>query len=76
MLDVKQWRQKFAGTDSDDGEFFDQSFAGLVKASYNQIKPARTTIHCCGFCSAPFESGAGSTGFGSTGFASSFLASG
>ena len=37
---------------------------------------ADTSIHRCGFCSAPFESGAGSTGFGSTGFGSSFLDSG
>ena len=37
-FDVKGWREKFAGTNSDDSGFFDQSFAGLVKASYNQIK--------------------------------------
>jgi cyclase len=37
-FDVKGWREKFAGTNHDDTGFFDQSFAGLVKASYNQIK--------------------------------------
>jgi glyoxylase-like metal-dependent hydrolase (beta-lactamase superfamily II) len=37
-FDVKAWREKFTGTDKDDSGFFDQSFAGLVKASYNQIK--------------------------------------
>ena len=37
-FDVKGWRQKFVGTNEDDSGFFDQSFAGLVKASYNQIK--------------------------------------
>jgi glyoxylase-like metal-dependent hydrolase (beta-lactamase superfamily II) len=37
-LDVKSWREKFVGTSKDDGGFFDQSFAGLVKASYAQIK--------------------------------------
>jgi hypothetical protein len=26
------------GDDTDDGSFFDQTFAGLVKASYNEIK--------------------------------------
>jgi hypothetical protein len=36
--DVKGWREKFAGTNTDDSGFFDESFAGLVKASYNQIK--------------------------------------
>jgi cyclase len=35
-FDVKTWREKFAGNDQEDGAFFDQSFAGLVKASYNQ----------------------------------------
>jgi hypothetical protein len=38
VFDVKGWREKFAGTNSDDSGFFDQSFAGLVKASYGQIK--------------------------------------
>jgi hypothetical protein len=38
VFDVKGWREKFAGTNSDDAGFFDESFAGLVKASYNQIK--------------------------------------
>jgi cyclase len=37
-FDVKTWREKFAGSDQEDGAFFDQTFAGLVKASYNQIK--------------------------------------
>lgn len=37
-FDVKTWREKFAGTDTEDGSFFDQTFAGVVKASYNQIK--------------------------------------
>jgi cyclase len=37
-FDVKSWREKFVGTNKDDAGFFDQSFAGLVKASYNQIK--------------------------------------
>jgi len=30
--------RKFAGTNSDDAGFFDEPFAGLVKASYGQIK--------------------------------------
>ncbi len=38
IFDVKGWRQKFAGSNEEDSGFFDQSFAGLVKASYNQIK--------------------------------------
>jgi glyoxylase-like metal-dependent hydrolase (beta-lactamase superfamily II) len=37
-LDVKAWREKFAGSDQDSQGFFDQSFAGLVKQSYAQIK--------------------------------------
>jgi cyclase len=37
-LDVKSWREKFAGNDEDSKGFFDQSFAGLVKQSYAQIK--------------------------------------
>jgi cyclase len=37
-FDVKTWRQKFAGSDQEDNDFFDTSFAGLIKASYNQIK--------------------------------------
>jgi glyoxylase-like metal-dependent hydrolase (beta-lactamase superfamily II) len=37
-MDVKSLRGKFAGTNDDDLSFFDQSFAGLVKASYGQIK--------------------------------------
>jgi glyoxylase-like metal-dependent hydrolase (beta-lactamase superfamily II) len=37
-FDVKTWKQKFVGDNTDDGSFFDQTFAGLVKASYNEIK--------------------------------------
>ena len=37
-FDVKTWKQKFVGDNTEDGAFFDQTFAGLVKASYNQIK--------------------------------------
>jgi cyclase len=37
-FDLKTWKQKFVGDDTDDGSFFDQTFAGLVKASYNEIK--------------------------------------
>jgi cyclase len=37
-FDVNSWKQKFAGTDADDKDFFDESFAGLIKASYSQIK--------------------------------------
>jgi len=35
---VKTWREKFVGHDQEDSDFFDTSFAGLIKASYNQIK--------------------------------------
>jgi len=38
VFDVKGWREKFAGTNTDDAGFFDESFAGLVRASYGQIK--------------------------------------
>ena len=38
VFDVKGWREKFAGSNKDDAGFFDQSFAGLVKSSYGQIK--------------------------------------
>ena len=37
-FDVQGWREKFVGTNAEDTSFFNQSFAGLVKASYNQIK--------------------------------------
>jgi glyoxylase-like metal-dependent hydrolase (beta-lactamase superfamily II) len=37
-FDVKTWKQRFVGDNTEDGAFFDQTFAGLVKASYNQIK--------------------------------------
>ncbi len=35
---VNTWREKFVGHDQEDSDFFDTSFAGLIKASYNQIK--------------------------------------
>jgi cyclase len=38
VFDVKGWREKFAGANSDDAGFFEESFAGLVKAAYGQIK--------------------------------------
>ena len=38
VFDVAPWRAKFAGTSAEDAEFFDGTFDGLVKASYNQIK--------------------------------------
>lgn len=37
-LDVKKWKEQFAGTDQDSQGFFEQSFSGLVKQSYVQIK--------------------------------------
>jgi len=37
-LDAAAWRRKFAGESTEDGDFFDQSFAALIKASYNQIR--------------------------------------
>jgi cyclase len=37
-FDVGPWRTKFAGASQEDAEFFDGTFDGLVKASYNQIK--------------------------------------
>ena len=37
-FDVKSWKNKLVGDNVEDGEFFDQTFAGLVKGSYNQIK--------------------------------------
>jgi glyoxylase-like metal-dependent hydrolase (beta-lactamase superfamily II) len=37
-FDVKTWRTRFAGDSVEDGEFFDGTFDGLIKASYNQIK--------------------------------------
>ncbi|ABF39074.1 beta-lactamase-like protein [Candidatus Koribacter versatilis Ellin345] len=37
-LESKGWKEKFAGKNDDDQSFFDESFAGLVKSSYNQIK--------------------------------------
>jgi cyclase len=36
-VDQAAWRAKFVGTNPDDQTFFDQSFAGLVKASYRQL---------------------------------------
>jgi glyoxylase-like metal-dependent hydrolase (beta-lactamase superfamily II) len=38
VFDVAPWRTKFAGASQEDAEFFDGTFDGLVKASYNQIK--------------------------------------
>jgi glyoxylase-like metal-dependent hydrolase (beta-lactamase superfamily II) len=37
-FDVGPWRTRFAGSSADDGEFFDSTFDGYIKASYNQIK--------------------------------------
>ena len=37
-FEVGPWRTRFAGTSVDDIEFFDGTFDGLIKASYNQIK--------------------------------------
>jgi glyoxylase-like metal-dependent hydrolase (beta-lactamase superfamily II) len=37
-FDVKSWKQKFVGDNAEDGDFFEETFAGLVTASYNQIK--------------------------------------
>jgi len=37
-FDVKTWRARFAGNDPEDAEFFDQSFRGLVKRSFNQVE--------------------------------------
>jgi cyclase len=36
-LPVASWRAQFAGDDKDNADFFEQSFAGLVKAAANQI---------------------------------------
>jgi glyoxylase-like metal-dependent hydrolase (beta-lactamase superfamily II) len=36
-FDVKTWRAKFAGDSVENGEFFDSTFDGLIKASYTQI---------------------------------------
>ncbi|MFL5292282.1 MAG: hypothetical protein ACJ79U_12260 [Myxococcales bacterium] len=36
-LPVASWRGQFAGTDKDNGDWFDQSFGGLLKAASNQI---------------------------------------
>ncbi len=36
-VDQAAWRIKFVGTNAEDAGFFDQSFAGLVKASYRQV---------------------------------------
>jgi len=35
---VKAQRRKFAGSDVDEGEFFDTTVEALIKAAYNQIK--------------------------------------
>jgi cyclase len=38
-MDVAAWRQKFAGDNKDDRDFFDSfSFPGVVKAAFNQMK--------------------------------------
>jgi cyclase len=37
-FDVRTWRAKFADASIEDGEFFDSTFDGLIKASYTQIK--------------------------------------
>jgi cyclase len=37
-MDVTAWRQRFVGNDREDMDFFDESFDGLVKASFNQIQ--------------------------------------
>jgi cyclase len=36
-VDEAAWRAKFVGNNAEDAGFFDQSFAGLIKASYRQI---------------------------------------
>ena len=36
-VDQAAWREKFVGDSAEDKTFFDQSFAGLVKASYRQL---------------------------------------
>jgi hypothetical protein len=33
-VDANSSRQKFAGSDTEDGDFFDESFAGLATAAY------------------------------------------
>jgi glyoxylase-like metal-dependent hydrolase (beta-lactamase superfamily II) len=37
-LDAAAWRRKFAGDNTEDGDFFDESLAGLIKGSFNQIR--------------------------------------
>ena len=37
-FEVEKWRAKFAGDDEENKDFFDESFAGLIKASYTQLK--------------------------------------
>jgi glyoxylase-like metal-dependent hydrolase (beta-lactamase superfamily II) len=37
-FDVKTWKDRFAGNDPTDAGFFDQSFNGLVKRSFNQTE--------------------------------------
>jgi hypothetical protein len=37
-MNVTSWRQRFVGNDREDMDFFDESFDGLVKASFNQIQ--------------------------------------
>jgi hypothetical protein len=37
-FDVKGWRERFVGANTEDSGFFDPPFGGLIKVSYNQIK--------------------------------------
>jgi glyoxylase-like metal-dependent hydrolase (beta-lactamase superfamily II) len=37
-LDAPAWRRKFAGENVEDGDFFDQTLAALIKGAYNQIR--------------------------------------
>lgn len=36
-LDVSEWRQKFAGGDKDNQDFFDSTYAGLITAAHAEI---------------------------------------
>jgi cyclase len=36
-VDVSSWRQKFAGNDKDNQDFFDGAFAGLITSAYAEI---------------------------------------
>lgn len=37
-LDLAAWRRKFAGENTEDADFFDESFAALITAAYHQAK--------------------------------------